>query len=64
MKRSRILPTLLFVTLLLLPTALAAVDGDFEYQELDDGTVILTNYKGGERIWRFPRSWAERPSPR
>ena len=43
MKRSRILLTLLFVALLLLPTALATVDGDFEYQELNDGTVILTN---------------------
>ena len=54
MKRSRILLTLLFVALLLLPTALAAVDGDFEYQELDDGTVILTNYKGGEKDLALP----------
>ena len=54
MKRLRILLTLLFVALLLLPTALAAVDGDFEYQELDDGTVILTNYKGGERDLALP----------
>ena len=54
MKRLRILLTLLFVALLLLPTALAAVDGNFEYQELDDGTVILTNYKGGERDLALP----------
>lgn len=55
MKHSRILLTLLFVALLLLPTALAASDGDFEYQELDDGTVILTNYKGDEKDLVLPK---------
>lgn len=42
------------LVLLLLPAALAASDGDFEYQELDDGTVILTNYKGDEKDLVLP----------